>query len=237
MMRCASDGGVGRLGDRRPAGWRTRRRPCARSCRSRAPARAGGRPPSFSSLSPAGWPSVSLTFLKWSRSSRWTATISPRLTRVSACSSRSLSSTRLAQAGQRIVQRHVRDLGLRAAPLGDVHVGGDEAAVVERHAAHLQHRAVRTRSRSSRIGLPVSTIAMRLATCSSTSPGPYSPRLRVVAEQVLDRRRAVGEQRVRQVEQLLGLLVADHDAQVAVEEGRCPPGKLSMMVCSRTSAR
>ena len=36
------------------------------------------------------------------------------------------------QAGQRIVQRHVRDLGLRAALLGDVLVRGDRAAVGHR---------------------------------------------------------------------------------------------------------
>ena len=53
----------------------------------------------FSSLSPAGWPNVSLTALNWSRSRWWTATISSPLdARSSACSSRSFSSTRLARS-------------------------------------------------------------------------------------------------------------------------------------------
>ena len=34
------------------------------------------------------------------------------------------------KARERVVQRHVRDLLFRPAALGDVHVGGDEAAVV-----------------------------------------------------------------------------------------------------------
>ena len=40
------------------------------------------------------------------------------------------------QAGQRVVQRHVRDLGLRAALLGDVLVRGDGAAVGHRLHGH-----------------------------------------------------------------------------------------------------
>ena len=40
------------------------------------------------------------------------------------------------QAGQRVVQRHVRDLGLRAALLGDVLMGGDRAAVGHRLHRH-----------------------------------------------------------------------------------------------------
>ena len=48
------------------------------------------------------------------------------------------------QAGERVVQRHVRDFLFRPAALGDVHIGCDEAAVVERHAAHVEHGAVGT---------------------------------------------------------------------------------------------
>ena len=40
------------------------------------------------------------------------------------------------QAGQRIVQRHVGDLGLRAALLGDVVMRGDGAAVGHRLGGH-----------------------------------------------------------------------------------------------------
>ena len=63
---------------------------------------------------------MSLTFLKWSRSSRCTATMSPRLTRAKRLLQPLVEQHAVGQAGQRIVQRHVRDLGLRAALLGDV---------------------------------------------------------------------------------------------------------------------
>ena len=89
-------GGVAPAGDRRPARWRTRRRPCGRPCRvSRTQARAGRRP-ACSSLSPAGWPSVSLTCLKRSRSRTVDGDqLAAPGARARACSSRSLSSTRL----------------------------------------------------------------------------------------------------------------------------------------------
>src|SRR5215213_7139501 len=44
--------------------------------------------------SPTGWPSVSLTLLKWSRSRQSTASVSPRATRTSAFSISSRKSTR-----------------------------------------------------------------------------------------------------------------------------------------------
>ena len=47
------------------------------------------------------------------------------------------------QVGQRVVQRHVHDLGLGAAAFRGVHVGRHEAAVLERHAAHLDHGPIR----------------------------------------------------------------------------------------------
>ena len=58
--------------------------------------------------------------------------MSPRLARASACSQPIVEQDAVGQAGQRVVQRHVGDLGLGAALLGDVLVGGDRAAVGHR---------------------------------------------------------------------------------------------------------
>ena len=59
------------------------------------------------------------------------------LERLTACSSRSLSSTRLARSVSAIVVRHVLDLDLGLALLGDVLMGGDPAAVGHRPMADL----------------------------------------------------------------------------------------------------
>ena len=123
------------------------------------------------------------------------------------------------KAGERIVQRHVRDLRLRTAPFGDVHVGGDEAAVLERHAAHVQHRAVRALAHEHMAPGVRCTRAMRVATMLFDIAGAVLAAARVEAEYVLDRRRAAGEQSVRQVQQPPRLLVAEDHAEVAVEEG------------------
>ena len=57
---------------------------------------------------------------------------SPPLTRPVACSSRSLNNAPIGQVRQRVVMRHMRDLGLEAPLLGDVLVRGDPTAVGHR---------------------------------------------------------------------------------------------------------
>ena len=63
---------------------------------------------------------------------------------------------------------------LVAALLGDVEIGGDEAAAFERLGADFEHGAVgRVGSRHARCA--ARTSAMRRATSSSVSPGPFRP--------------------------------------------------------------
>src|SRR4029079_5837153 len=95
--------------------------------------RARSRTPTICrSLSPTGWPSVSLTCLKWSRSRMCMATISPRVRTRQRLLQPLIQQRAIGQRGQRIVQRHVRDLGLRATLLSDVLVRGDYAAIDHR---------------------------------------------------------------------------------------------------------
>ena len=96
----------------------------------------------FSSLSPAGWPSVSLTCLKWSRSSRCDGDHLATLGARQGVLEPLVEQHAIGQSGQRIVQRHVHDLGLGAALLGDVLMGGDGVAV--------RHRLGSTPRRSGR---------------------------------------------------------------------------------------
>ena len=130
----------------------------------------------FRSLSPAGCPSVSFTVLKWSRSSRWTAT------HLAAPDARQrmleplVQQHAVGQVGQRVVQRHVHDLGLGAATVRGVHVASSRS-----RRPRGARRALRSRSRPGARArrherCAPRAKAMRLATCSSTSPLPYSPR-------------------------------------------------------------
>src|SRR5205823_14424112 len=47
---------------------------------------------------------------------------------------------------ERVVGGQMRDLGLGAIALGDVHIGGDEAHVLDGSAAHIENRSIGTRS-------------------------------------------------------------------------------------------
>ena len=64
--------------------------------------------------SPTGWPSVSLTLLKWSRSRQSTATVSPRADPDERLLHLLAEQHAVRQVGQRVVARHVLDAGLGA---------------------------------------------------------------------------------------------------------------------------
>ena len=156
--------GRGRL-----ARLRTRRRPCARSCRSLAHECAQPVGHGLQQLVAGRWPSVSLTFLKRSRSRRWLATISPGLTRASACSSRSSEQRPVGKVRQSVVQGHVRNSCLVAPQLGDVLVRGDPTAVRHRHVGNGEDASVAERMGTRRTlppchsGEPVVDVLLRRA--------------------------------------------------------------------------
>ena len=86
-----------------------------------------------SSRSPAGWPRVSLTSLKWSRSRHRTASQPPwRLQAPHLVLQPLAEQDAVRQAAERVVVRHVGDLSLGEPALGDVLVGGDPAAAGHR---------------------------------------------------------------------------------------------------------
>ena len=92
-----------------------------------------------SSASPTGWPSESLTLLKRSRSRNMTASLSPRAERLLHLVAEQHA---VRQIGERVVPRHVHDLGFGLAALGDVLVGRDPAAVRGRAVETRHHAAV-----------------------------------------------------------------------------------------------
>ena len=110
--------------------------------------RAGGRPPLCSSTSPTGWPSVSLTVLKWSRSTQSTATPAA----VAAHAREHLLHAQaqqhaVGQRGQRVVVRHVGDARLGALALGDVDRG-------DQHGRHAVVASAGANKIATSIGVP-----------------------------------------------------------------------------------
>ena len=142
------------------------------------------------------------------------------------------------KAGERVVQRHVRDLGLRAALLGDVHVGRDEAAVVERRAPHIEDGAVGTLAHEDmRLTFPCQSHAG--SNLLFGIAGPVLATVRIEAEYVLDRWRAAGKQSVGKIEQAARLLIAEDNPEVVVEEGNAArevvDDGLQLATCARSA--
>ena len=123
--------GPGR-GRRRPrSGRRTRRRPAGRRCRSGAATRRRRSATATSSSSPAACPEPSLTALKSSRSTNSTATGVGAAVGAGQRVVEPVGEQRaVGQAGQRVVEGVVLQLGLELLLRGDVAGGDDDGADV-----------------------------------------------------------------------------------------------------------
>ena len=118
-------GRIRRLAELRPAGWRIRRRPCGRWYRSPAPAHAGDRRHLAQQLVAGRVAQRVVDGLEEVEVEQMEAMMSPRLTRVSACSSRSLNSTRLGRPVSVSCSAMCTILASELPLLGDVLVGCD----------------------------------------------------------------------------------------------------------------
>ena len=144
--------------------------------------------------------------------------MSPRLTPRQRMLEPLVEQHAVGKAGQRVVQRHVHDLGLRPALLGDVHVGSDETAVVERRASYIEDGAVWTLAHEDmRLTFPCKSHAGSNLLFGIS--GPVLATVRIETEYVLDRWRAAGKQSVGKIEQAARLLIAQDNPEVVVEEG------------------
>ena len=121
------------------------------------------------------------------------------------------------QAGQHVVPCHVGDLGFGPMPFGDVHIRRKEAAIIERYAAHVEDRSIRS-------------LALKFITPSLSGErhtfidllfdiaGPEFAAVGVEADQVLEGRAGAREQMRRKIEQRLRSLVANQQTQVTIEQ-------------------
>ena len=151
MMPCASFGQLLLVDDGRAARPRIRRRRGARPGPLRQSRRAAAATPAAASVSPAGWPSVSLTALKRSRSSRNTEQRCLRRDRADQrIVERPAQDLAVGKAGQRILARQPVELDFRLAHLGQV---GGEAAEAEEAADFVVDRPARDRPPDFVLGL------------------------------------------------------------------------------------
>ena len=174
----------------------------------------------FSSLSPAGWPSVSLTCLEVVEIEQMGGHDLAALDAGQRMLEPLVEQHAVGQVGQRVVQRHVRDLGLGAALLGDVLVRGDGAAVGHRLRPTRRWSGRRSARSRSVLGL-VPGDALRIARRISSSaflPG-NSPAGDAMLEDLAQRR--AGPHLLRRQAVHLGIaLVADDEPLLASNMAR-----------------
>ena len=162
---------------------RTRRRRAGPRCRAARSAAAAAAPTAISSWSPTSWPSVSLTTLKSSRSMKSTPTRPVVASR--GAGHRLLDPVGeqhpVGQAGERVVERPVRQLPLQPPLLGDVAQGEDEPARRSGRRAGRGRRPRPARRLPSARSTDQSSVSLRVGAgrgSSCSAPATGGPRRR-----------------------------------------------------------